>query len=109
MVNRPDHVEELLEGVEEMEAAWHKEFDLLAAGTPFGSKRMTDQQHAEWFTEMLKRYPPEPWITPEGQTVMESPWLMALRFVEDGEKEARRYVKTFTKMLGGDNGRPDLN
>ena len=63
-------------------------------GAPWQAQPLTDVQHVAWFEKKLAEYPPEPWITPEGEQVMVSPWLAHLRYVEDGEKEARRYIRT---------------
>lgn len=87
-----------MKGVAEQEKQWHKDWDAHVSGLPFGSGTMTNEQHAQWFLDMMSRYPEETWITPEGQTVTQSPWLLALAFVEDGEKEARRFVKTMIGM-----------
>ena len=97
MTDRPDSVEELLEGVEEMKKQWHESFDAHAKGLPFGAQNMTNVQHAQWMLEMNKRYPADGTLRPDG-TPVEHPWLEALRFVEDGEKEARRFVKTMMGM-----------
>lgn len=99
MTNRPDHMEEIIKGVGELRKQWLSDFDQMVEGIPFGAKRLSDAQHSAWFAEMMQRYPPEPWISPEGQTVMMSPWLLALRYVEGGEKEARRYVASFRDEL----------
>lgn len=81
-----------------MKKQWHEDFDRHATGLPYGAQHMTNEQHAAWFFEMMKRYPPEPWITPEGQTVTLSPWLLALQHVEDGVKEMRRFNRTMLAM-----------
>ena len=94
MTHRPDSVEEMKQGVEELTKQWKHDFAEIATGLPYGARNMTDAQHVMWFEEMMRRYPPEMWTSPEGQQVMESPWLLALRYTEDGEKEAKRYIRT---------------
>jgi len=94
MTNRPDQMEEIFKGVAELRKQWLEDFDTYADGIPFGQKRMTDLQHSMWFAEMLRRYPPETWTLADGREATASPWLLALEYVEGGEKEAKRYVRT---------------
>jgi hypothetical protein len=101
MTQRIDTVEEILDGVGEMRAQWLKDWEEGLKGLPYGAQNMNDEQHVAWFAEMQKRYPPEPWITPDGQVVEVSPWLLALRYVEDGPKELRRYSKTMLEHTLG--------
>lgn len=66
--------------------------DAQSAGDAFGARSVDNNTFMAWFQMMtMVQYPPEPVVAPNGLVVTASPWLLALPYIEGGDKELRRY------------------
>lgn len=87
-------VQDTIDRVEVMAEQFVKEFDEQFSGQPYGLNSLTDEEHAAWFEQQVKAYPPEAFNTVDGQVVIGSPWVLMLPYTENGKAELRRYMKT---------------
>jgi hypothetical protein len=74
-----DGVKQIFDSMEEQEKAWKVGQEAIAPKNPYGTVRMTDQEHVMWFEHMQSKDPL---------------WPLALPFVEGGMTEVNRYQRT---------------
>lgn len=87
-------IDDVFDRVEDLYDHWIEQQEEQEKGAPWQARSATDAEHVMWFEEQMRMYPPEPWVSPEGQMVMQSPWLLALPYTEGGKDEVRRYIRT---------------
>lgn len=66
-----------------------------AEGLPWGGKRADDWDMRSVWNKMTAQYPPQPLILQTGESVFESPWVMALQMSENGNEWLRKFKKMF--------------
>ena len=69
---------------------------------PLGLARVTDAEFLVFCDQQQAAFSPEPWITPEGEAVTASPWLLMLSVAEGGDAWLKRYLR----LRGGDGDLP---
>ena len=60
---------------------------------PPGLVAPTDEEFMTFIGGMLGEYPPEPMIDPQGVGIVESPWILALAYVEGGKQIIDRLLR----------------
>ena len=73
--------------------------DALDGPLPPGLKPIDDAAFMQFVMGMTKQFPPEPAITPDGRTVVESPWILMLPFVDGGKQILDRIIRIREKGL----------
>ena len=58
--------------------------------SPPGLVRPDDETFMQWVMAMQEKWPPQPILTPYGQTVVESPWILMLPYVAGGDSVLAR-------------------
>ena len=96
-----DDIPRLVEQCIEAHKAFREGFREQVTGSAPDTKRPNDLQFMVWWAQMtMQRYPPQPWVSPEGAVVIASPWELALPYVEGGKAELERWQRIVNKALG---------
>lgn len=67
--------------------------DVAMKGTGLGMVQPSPEELATFFMDQQKKYPPQPWTTPDGRTIVGSPWILALGVVDGGEEWLKKFEK----------------
>ena len=96
-----ESVEERVALVEEMAREERKFFDEQFTGTPPGYTDPDAQTFAAWFESKVAASPPVPMVMPNGETIVESPWVVALSYAQGGMDLVSRYSRVRGGRYGG--------
>ena len=117
-----NRTERILEMAVELAKAKHKSLAEQFEGQDVGMSTLSDEEFFVWYSMKTGRvpltpglemdvFPPAPYILPNGETIVQSPWEMALEVVSlqenrDLSKTAQelldRYKRSLLKVLGGE-------
>ena len=65
--------------------------DNAMSGTGIGMASPNKEELARFFFKMQEQFPPEDWITPAGQRVHASPWILLLGEAEGGDEWLKKW------------------
>lgn len=87
-----DFLKGVVQRAEELGEALAEAVETATEGAGIGMAQPSREELAAFFFKQQKLYPPEPWITPDGRTVVASPWVLALGVVDGGDEWIRRFL-----------------
>lgn len=77
-----------------------KEFDEVLGSIPYGAKRGTSRDVVQMFDGMVKAFPPEQVVLPNGTAFQESPMILALQLMDvgGGKEFLREYRRAMRRL-----------
>lgn len=87
----------VMRGVEERAEGAGEYYDSYFAYTGLDHAKPNDEEMRLFVLEMFAKYPPQPFVLPDGAVTMNSPWLLALEMpnVVNGREWLKRIEKAF--------------
>lgn len=79
MSARKNYIEKVIARVEEMARDFEKDMQESLKDLDFGTRRPKVEEVAAFVAMQYAKYPPEPWIAPDGTPVLDSSWWLAVQ------------------------------
>lgn len=97
---RQSYTEEVSKRVLSMTKDWRKEMTPRVREASYGVTRPSKEALAMFMANQLRLMPPEPWLLPNGMTVMVDPWSADLLTGRvDGGRELLRKIAEAGRVL----------
>lgn len=74
-----------------------KEIDRIFGRTAYGQRQASDEEVMEIASAMTTVFPPMPIMLPGGTVIVESPWILALDYVDGGPEFKRQWKRALRK------------
>lgn len=98
MTVRFDELDKIADRVIEHIDQAEKAMDESLAGLAPGTQEVRGMMVLPYLRQMAALYPPEQWITPDGQMVTVSPFMAALEYIEGGREVLKSAGRALTRL-----------
>lgn len=99
MVVKLNELDALVDSAQALIANAEEAINANILGFAPGAQRVQGQLALRFLEHMASIYPPQPWRTPSGETVVVSPYVAALEYVDGGKELLRAAAAAMQQSL----------